>query len=430
MDERGHQVRLMAQIYGSASGLLVWLGEPNHDTKETPTQSHALRWPCSERYDERYLKVFEKHLCELGERSWFTRKWVLQEYILTIGRPRTMLVGGYALDARLLNIVLRLLTRDSSPYPLLCRDDEAHHFPLLYGLYNSSDLQCSDGLDHVYALCVVAIDGSTMQVNYNQSVRELYKDLALSQTGSSPLKMRLLACATAFPNPDWPSWVPDWTRKRPYDLPNFYISRYSDPYKTRAGRHAWPAQSSMEVDVEKDGVLSAQSTALPTPPRSQHHVDDTLPSPIVEKDDKVLITGFVLPPCRFQKCIDINRCISRRLRAQRWKPGLLVGFSPESPLWGACLLNHEWSSEDFSSSDWKWSREQRKQFTAMRKDRKSFFLLPNYEEPRVAYILSACMGYEEGTGYPVYRLESCFLADDVEIRSLLCERQAQSVWLA
>lgn len=74
--ERAEQVKLMDRIYRSASTVLVWLG-PAADDSDKVMRS-------IQKFDKQYWQTydFQVGFMEILYRPWFTRIWVLQEFLL------------------------------------------------------------------------------------------------------------------------------------------------------------------------------------------------------------------------------------------------------------------------------------------------------------------------------------------------------------
>jgi len=74
--ERAEQVKLMNRIYRSASTVLIWLG-PNADDSDTVMRKIQI-------FDKQSWQTynFQVGLMEILYRPWFTRIWVLQEFLL------------------------------------------------------------------------------------------------------------------------------------------------------------------------------------------------------------------------------------------------------------------------------------------------------------------------------------------------------------
>ncbi|KAF2028020.1 hypothetical protein EK21DRAFT_114224 [Setomelanomma holmii] len=76
MDEKASQVKMMQGIYALASGVLIWLGP---GTPETESAMKAI-----EKFDKQAWQTYEfqVNFMETMYRDWFTRIWVVQEFVL------------------------------------------------------------------------------------------------------------------------------------------------------------------------------------------------------------------------------------------------------------------------------------------------------------------------------------------------------------
>lgn len=74
--ERAEQVKIMDRIYRSASTVLIWLGPAADDSDK------AMR--SIQRYEKQHWQTydFQVRFMEILYRPWFTRIWVLQEFLL------------------------------------------------------------------------------------------------------------------------------------------------------------------------------------------------------------------------------------------------------------------------------------------------------------------------------------------------------------
>ncbi|KAM0309730.1 hypothetical protein ACHAO8_008777 [Botrytis cinerea] len=75
LNERGHQVQLMAKIYSKASQVVVWLGEAA-DNSDLALEKIVIAANQSEISSS---KITRKAILALLQRPWFRRIWVLQE---------------------------------------------------------------------------------------------------------------------------------------------------------------------------------------------------------------------------------------------------------------------------------------------------------------------------------------------------------------
>ena len=95
VEERNHQVQLMAQIYKTAQVVVVWLGEASEDSDHA--MDAAEKWGMEHLdKDSRYL-VWRHRSGDFDERSWtalrkllgrpyWTRAWVYSTRRLCLGR--------------------------------------------------------------------------------------------------------------------------------------------------------------------------------------------------------------------------------------------------------------------------------------------------------------------------------------------------------
>lgn len=223
VEDRTHQVRLMAEIYSKAAAMIIWLGED--DSYECRVMQSDKVWKrmvvCRQDWHLEYGWT-DRHLSILLKRSWFSRLWILQEYLLTLNKPRVILLGNKAFSAqRFEDVVRRHRVTEVSMY-VDPRIGESRD--LLHHLYHYHALQCADPHDRVYALESLSGIQSERQgdINYETLVEDLFLATTTSLVSSCESEwdvIRLLTCATASskksksardgPN-RIPSWVPDW----------------------------------------------------------------------------------------------------------------------------------------------------------------------------------------------------------------------------
>jgi hypothetical protein len=94
--EKNHQVEMMADIYGKADCVRIWLGDPDASSnlairfiKQQVLQLHHFDDLCqSNEFSEKW-----KSLLELMQREWFSRRWVVQEVALA---PKAVIHCGRA----------------------------------------------------------------------------------------------------------------------------------------------------------------------------------------------------------------------------------------------------------------------------------------------------------------------------------------------
>ncbi len=268
--ERGHQVRLMTQIYRQAHSVTIWLGHEylqafhhslameliNRSEKmwdDLPLEnSKWIRWlrmelsmfPADRLWDMTYML----------ECSYWDRLWIIQEIVVASSPQSVQLLCGnqkasFLAFTRLLNGILALVPSTVS-YPSISpvtlkrfheqttrvlqlhhharlwreRRREEHGIELLRLLQEYHEQKCSDPRDKVYALLGVSAQYPSIEldVNYTIPVSEVYKNtVKYIIQGSQSLDV-LSSCAKS-PNTKstlLPSWVPDWET---YDKSNQII---------------------------------------------------------------------------------------------------------------------------------------------------------------------------------------------------------------
>ena len=252
MLERSTQVRIMAEIYRKATGVIVWLGEA------TSLSKSAFDWMAAglTKVPLAHLEYrLQGHIARgrniqnaqaithLLERPWFCRHWVVQE-VLSADLEKTMLLCGHGVVAFLdlqkvisnlykmkvahefiisaeanSNAVL-FMALDELRNILGCQSaglETSPRLPLLNVLMSTSGRICSDARDKIYAIYAIVVKADLPYVpDYEKSGQRLYTDLAIhfikKRADLSILEFSHLA-ADRLAN--LPSWVPDWSRLVP-----------------------------------------------------------------------------------------------------------------------------------------------------------------------------------------------------------------------
>ncbi|USP82760.1 heterokaryon incompatibility protein [Curvularia clavata] len=205
LQERNHQVGLMADIYAGASQVLVYLGE-----EDLGFASRGL-WLDSERRQSALTKLFAKR--------WVSRTWVIQE--VALARKLLMVTGdaSCAMDANLMSRIRgrAKISRLQVPGPLAW--DPLASAPtrdLLTLLLLSRHCDSTDPRDKVYSLLGLVSERlqNLITIDYSQSVEEV-----LTRTAAAIIICReefeLLAYASLslgarHREKGLPTWVPDW----------------------------------------------------------------------------------------------------------------------------------------------------------------------------------------------------------------------------
>ncbi|KAK2028746.1 heterokaryon incompatibility protein, partial [Colletotrichum zoysiae] len=159
--ERGHQVRLMPQIFSRARQVLVYVGEP------VPEEERVLQMLQADSVPAMLLHPLRLALQTLLKRRYFSRAWVLQE--VALARKATLICGKFSMPWSALPSVLQFRApayRDSSD--LLQLLDLARH---------SHATDPRDKLFAVFGL-VSCADADGIAPDYTKSTEEVYMRMA------------------------------------------------------------------------------------------------------------------------------------------------------------------------------------------------------------------------------------------------------------
>ncbi|KAK5704309.1 hypothetical protein LTR97_003327 [Elasticomyces elasticus] len=243
VEERSKQVRLMGEIFASSSRLIIWLGSFASHHESTALRRLLDEYDTNEQRDmsqqstaHQCSPILEKVLA----RPYFTRRWVIQEVVLTPGPRRWVFMGDQAFHYRTLERAMHnLQLRDmascheywSSTWQLEYHEGDVRRpssrtcraLSLLRNLELCSTMVCSDDRDRVFALLGIsttfegfgAVQHVVVQPDYTLTAEQLYLKLAIRYGGSKKYAIALLACAAARApmagcNRSLPSWAPDW----------------------------------------------------------------------------------------------------------------------------------------------------------------------------------------------------------------------------
>ncbi|KAK5635402.1 hypothetical protein RRF57_011114 [Xylaria bambusicola] len=246
LDERGHQVQLMRDVYQLAARVIIWLGPEKDDsaaamryigfvgTRVEFDWSTLVLKPTNRAHteDEKALSagVFPSDiplqaLWALMQRSWFERVWIRQEAHLA--KRAVVYCGPATIDWHVFRHATMCIMRAMATF---LSSSGLHHAnilreitsPFKIPVINLRDAlagtQCSNLRDKVYGMLAVLRprgDGRDWAVpDYRLSIAEVYTELAkqciydyhsIGILASCELEMTRLK--------DLPSWVPDWSTK-------------------------------------------------------------------------------------------------------------------------------------------------------------------------------------------------------------------------
>ncbi|KIW16866.1 hypothetical protein PV08_04056 [Exophiala spinifera] len=253
LDERGHQVRTMKEIYEHAATTRVWLGT---ETIENDLAFDTLAYlgsagsgvnhlPDHIIHGLQHLIIFK----ELLQREWWSRVWVLQEVVLAkevvfhCGNrllPMDILIRTYhvlqnsrnngllhALDnfesEEGLADFVATMSRGLDPIRNLTRfyqrpSHMSSEFDFILLLAKCRENNATDPRDKIYGLLGLAPPWVTelIEPSYDRSHKHLYTRTALqlmSKLNSSILFNQAGLSSRTATNEVIPSWVPDWSQQ-------------------------------------------------------------------------------------------------------------------------------------------------------------------------------------------------------------------------
>jgi hypothetical protein len=232
--ERAHQVRIMADIFSCASGVVVFLGE-------MVTESSALFAELAAVDRHLSLGTYEsrnppsdsvvQQLEALYELPWFKRVWILQE---VYAKSSVIFMYGSAITS--FEALQKLhfgyhrkqaVTDTDWPLPLEWIDDQPEQVSvpqinLWKLLFASRNCLATDPRDRVFALKSLTGSGQSefnALINYDQSLEECFTQVAILLL---PVLGPRLLLANRHPHKlEMPSWVPDWSQNLPLMLEEY-----------------------------------------------------------------------------------------------------------------------------------------------------------------------------------------------------------------
>ncbi|KAK8066857.1 heterokaryon incompatibility protein-domain-containing protein [Apiospora hydei] len=278
--EKAHQVPQMGSIYKRAEDVRIWLGVETARTAwlftlfgrvDLYTYNEAYYGRSFSREANRYLYRMWKQvpggcdkllafkekeendrffLCdcinEIGSeffgQSWFSRRWVIQEAMLA--RKAVIHWGSHTISLEVVTLYVRRMNAfqmsrvehyraNYNKTMAAALGNPLKTTDLLEHLWNFHEAECRDKKDRIAALHGLCPYGR-FQLDYKSDWKEIYKQVASSALRSANKDTRIYVLlhlfefgAVRWPNDlDFPSWVPDWSKKRKRPLPYIMYSKY------------------------------------------------------------------------------------------------------------------------------------------------------------------------------------------------------------
>jgi len=182
IQERNHQVQLMARIYRQAGGVLVWLG-PDPTSK----LQRSLNWlkPPVTRHKLECRHGFTR-IARITNLEYWSRIWIVQEILLA--QVVTVMCGvnlfawstfdnygdlsGHEFRYGYLDALIRAKNIRTATRPV---DD----IPLKDALETWTGSSCADPRDKIFGLMGIVREEERIEVDYQKSVKEVFSDAVL-----------------------------------------------------------------------------------------------------------------------------------------------------------------------------------------------------------------------------------------------------------
>ncbi|KAI4281776.1 MAG: hypothetical protein L6R38_003431 [Xanthoria sp. 2 TBL-2021] len=297
LEERGHQVLRMPNIYTSAKGVIVWLGPESDDTAIAMNAIQDLGsritvdWdlqtmaPASESdFDPDSEKSYGavepspqvwRSIHNLLGRAWFERLWIIQEVCLA-GKNTHVVCGSVKISYEHFgNGICYLLNWkdvDNSQVEglwdmveqLLVLSNKTTFSDLDWVLAQTRQSQCSDQRDRIYAILSLVPEQERLEIHpdYTISVAEVFQSVVLQQARCRSQLNVLRFCSMDNRIMDLPTWVPDWSVSS--SIESFRILRAD------AATKAYPCS-------ESEGVLAATGIWITVVDDIKKHFTDNIP---------------------------------------------------------------------------------------------------------------------------------------------------------
>lgn len=251
--ERGHQVKMMGQIYRSAAKVLVWIGDSHRLTRNTlkSFQHYDMNRPNGASINSHPFSIREAMLqvASFFECTWWSRVWTLQELLLSnelefcwYSSPKLSKMTWTELADASLSAFIAVNTSslqevihnsDSSATEIVgwiaktqiieshkhaCASNKVLYTTDIIAL--SQERRCTDPRDKVYGLLGLASDIATTRIDYSLPVAEIYQQCvvdSMQTTGS----LAILNLRRSFRQTrGLASWATNWM-----------IEQHTDPYE-------------------------------------------------------------------------------------------------------------------------------------------------------------------------------------------------------
>lgn len=224
LEEKGGQVNFMGEIYRQAKGIVIWVGPPaNVNEDMTEFFNRLVKYannPNDGRLDNERAATWDQLRAFLA-RSWFTRRWTIQEAVLA--RQAIILCGKHIINFMVFVRNVTMFAQQQSHIKSSLAG-AVQKLGMMYRLRNAiasqarsdplalfvdfATAECTNERDRIYALN--ALNNLRVPVTYTAPVEDIFTDYARLHVSNGNLA--ILNCAAAFRSSRsfLPTWVPDW----------------------------------------------------------------------------------------------------------------------------------------------------------------------------------------------------------------------------
>lgn len=254
MQEKATQVKLIPEIFSSATRVIIWLGEASEDSEialhfATTLYKSIQRLVSSgktikqENLPETSIAGYQqtvnawKALSNLLARPWFSRSWVVLEAVLS--QHISFMCGDTVIAWKCLADVLPILTARGLDTFLQIQEEATPliqprgvlTMQLIYGirqlrekkesislaslLLDCHSLEASEPVDKVFSLLGLASDANDEELDpdYESSSKAVFSRVSRYMISRTKSLLTLHAAGVGFERKikNLPSWVPDWS---------------------------------------------------------------------------------------------------------------------------------------------------------------------------------------------------------------------------
>ncbi|MCJ1229715.1 hypothetical protein MMC12_006384 [Toensbergia leucococca] len=329
VQEREKQVSIMGQIYGTATEVLIWLGDGPENVAEAFDFIRKFEEGL-EMYDPKFIQYMHtinagnftlwRALSSVFNHPWFTRAWIIQEVVLP---AQAQVVCGdqisswnaltktvnWIFDNNLGSWIQGLshlaITRISLIQKLCHQNQGPTDSPMFLLLDLFKYTKSTDPRDKIYALLSLTSDNSYIKPDYTISCEELYASTAIRQLTLDIFYV--LCCVDHAVNDSsscLPSWVPDWAAQ---NLQSGH--RIAFQFLKTWGFKAAVGTQPQWTHSEHNQVLSVTGFVFDTVSRTADHLYDSVQHLSFGMDDYQ--NKFHHLKTRFQEFDDIYHLIPK-----------------------------------------------------------------------------------------------------------------------